>query len=82
MITQRFLCSGWRLTYQLLVFTTKLWHAAASLGNEMKQISTPYSSVTAQLMSMKLEPYNYCQKTTYQAKQYFNQTTWVVWANT
>jgi len=32
-------------------------------------------------MLMKCENYNYCQKSTQHAKQYFDWTTWVVWAN-
>jgi len=32
-------------------------------------------------MLMKLENYNYCWKITNQAKQYFDWTMWVVWAN-
>ena len=31
---------------------------------------------------MKLEIYNYCQKTTHHAEQDFDCVTWVVWVNT
>ena len=51
------------------------------LSNEISQISTPHSLVTAQPILMKLEIYNYYCKTTHYAKRYFDQTTWVAWAN-
>jgi len=52
------------------------------LSNEMSQISTPHSWVTAQPMLMKLETYSYSWKTTHLAKRHFHRTTWVVWMNT
>jgi len=51
------------------------------LSYGISQIWTPHSSVTAQQILMKLETYNYCQKTTQHAKRYFNQTMWVIWVN-
>jgi len=48
------------------------------LSNEISQISTPHSLVTAQPILMKLETYNYCRKTTHHAKRYLDRTMWVV----
>jgi len=64
------------------VFIMPVWELGVHVQvTKMSKIPTPHSSVTAQPILLKRETYNFCQKTTYHAKWYFDPTTWVVWTN-
>jgi len=71
-------------TTVLIYHATGFYHGRTGvrlLFNEISQILTPHSLVTAQPTLMKHETYSYCRKTTHHVKQYFDRMTWVVWAN-
>ena len=75
-------CGAWMYrTFALLPENSTTLKQIAGLSNEISQISTLHSSVTAQTMLMQLETYSYCRKITNHAKRHFDRATWVVQAS-